>query len=70
LVSATLEADRIIPGSLGGSYQRMNIIPACRGCNAARGDRTMWSFSPRVARRLVRLGYVVSAKPVVAGKAA
>ncbi len=67
LVSATLEADRIIAG---GSYARTNVIPACRSCNVARLDKTIWSFNPRVARRLKRLGFVVSAKPVAAGMAA
>ena len=62
LVSATLEADRIIPGSEGGSYRRDNVIPACRGCNAARGDKSLWAFAPNVARRLKRQGYVVSAR--------
>ena|SRR3982750_1113912 len=64
LTSATLEVDRIIPGSLGGSYRRENIIPACRSCNVARLDKSLWSFAPNVARRLVRKGYVVSAKSV------
>jgi len=59
---ATVEADRIIPGSEGGSYRRENIIPACRRCNAARQDRSLWSFAPTVARRLKRQGYVVSAR--------
>ena len=67
LSSATLEADRIIPGTLGGSYRRENIAPSCRGCNASRGDKTIWQFDPRAARRLKRLGYVVSAKPGPAG---
>lgn len=30
-----LEADRIIPG---GSYRQSNIRPACRQCNAKRGN--------------------------------
>jgi hypothetical protein len=67
LVSATLEADRIIAGAAGGSYRRENIIPACRSCNASRGDQSLWSFAPKVARRLKRMGFVVSAKPVPAG---
>jgi 5-methylcytosine-specific restriction endonuclease McrA len=67
LTSATLEADRIIPGTLGGSYTRTNVIPACRQCNASRGDATIWSFAPRLARKLKRMGFVVSAKSVPAG---
>jgi 5-methylcytosine-specific restriction endonuclease McrA len=70
LVSATLEVDRIIPGALGGSYRRENIVPACRGCNVARLDKPIGVFAPNVARRLRRKGYVVSAKPVAAGIAA
>lgn len=62
LIAATLEADRIIPGSEGGSYRRDNIIPACRSCNVARLDKSLWSFAPNVARRLKRRGYVVSAR--------
>jgi hypothetical protein len=62
LTFATVEADRVIPGSLGGSYRRENVIPACRRCNAQRGDKTVWEFSPRVARRLVRRGFVVSTR--------
>lgn len=60
LDSASVEADRIIPG---GSYGRHNVIPACRACNVARLDKSLWKFSPRVARRLIRKGYVVSVKP-------
>lgn len=59
---ATVEADRIIPGSLGGSYRRENVIPACRSCNVARLDKSLWSFAPNVARKLVRRGFVVSAR--------
>ena len=33
----TVEADRILPGALGGRYVRGNIRPACRGCNARQG---------------------------------
>jgi hypothetical protein len=30
----------------------------------ARLDKSLWSFAPNVARKLVRKGYVVSAKSV------
>jgi 5-methylcytosine-specific restriction endonuclease McrA len=62
LTFATVEADRIIPGSMGGTYRFENVIPACRECNASRGDRTVWSFDANVARRLKRMGRIVSAK--------
>lgn len=69
LLFEAIEADRIIPGSLGGTYRRENIIPACRQCNARRGDRSVWSYSPNCARRLIRMGRLVSAKAVVAAAA-
>jgi hypothetical protein len=62
LTFATVEADRVIPGALGGSYRRENVIPACRSCNARRGDKTVWEFSPRVARRLKRRGFVLTTR--------
>lgn len=37
----TLEADRIVPGSKGGTYRWDNVQPACRPCNASRGDGVM-----------------------------
>lgn len=42
LTLATLEADRIVPGSRGGTYKRGNIQPACRSCNASRADNVNW----------------------------
>lgn len=33
-----LEADRIIPGILGGTYRRSNIRPACGECNIVWGN--------------------------------
>lgn len=48
LTDATVEADRIIPGSLGGTYRRDNIQPACRSCNLARSDDPSWVFVPGV----------------------
>ena len=59
---ATIEADRIIPGSAGGTYRYDNLVPACRTCNASRGDATLWSYNPTVARRMKRAGRIVSAK--------
>lgn len=34
---ATCEADRIVPGALGGTYVYSNVQPSCRMCNIARG---------------------------------
>lgn len=62
LTFATVEADRVIPGALGGSYRRENVIPCCSLCNKRRSDKTIWQFSPRVARMLLRKGFVVSIK--------
>lgn len=41
LTMATLEADRILPGSKGGTYRWNNVQPSCRTCNASRGDAPM-----------------------------
>ena len=35
----TLEMDHIIPISKGGDHVKENIVPACRSCNAKKGDR-------------------------------
>jgi len=35
----TLEMDHIIPISKGGDHTKENIVPACRSCNAKKGDR-------------------------------
>ncbi len=37
----TLEKDRVLPGSKGGTYALRNVQPLCRSCNAAKGDRTI-----------------------------
>lgn len=42
LTLETLEADRIVPGSKGGTYKQGNIQPACRACNASRADNVNW----------------------------
>lgn len=61
LVFATVEADRIRPGSKGGDYKQSNLIPSCRACNARRGDKSLWGFNPNLARRLKRRGYTIAA---------
>lgn len=38
LIYATIQADRIIPGRLGGTYARGNIRPACGPCNRRSGN--------------------------------
>lgn len=37
-IGPLLEADRIIPGALGGTYMRSNIRPACGSCNIRWGN--------------------------------
>ena len=49
-----IEADRIKPGKRGGGYQQHNIVPSCALCNKRRGDKSLWSFNPNLARRIVR----------------
>lgn len=38
LLYSALEADRIIPGALGGGYSRGNIRPSCGECNRTGGN--------------------------------
>lgn len=38
LLYTTLEADRIIPGVLRGTYARGNLRPACGPCNRRSGN--------------------------------
>ena len=47
LTYATVEADRIIPGALGGSYRRDNVQPACGPCNKSRSDNPNWTLATR-----------------------
>lgn len=35
-----VEADKILTREEGGRYVMPNVVPACRACNLARGDRT------------------------------
>lgn len=34
-----LERDHVIPATKNGGYTAANIVPACRSCNASKGDR-------------------------------
>jgi 5-methylcytosine-specific restriction endonuclease McrA len=34
----TVTADRIKPGSQGGTYERDNLQPSCKSCNSSRQD--------------------------------
>jgi len=51
---AAVEADRAKPGSKGGGYQQWNLVPSCSPCNKRRGDKSLWSFNPSLARRMAR----------------
>ncbi len=44
LDAKSVTADRIIPGVLGGSYRRPNLVPACFRHNAARPDVPLTPF--------------------------
>lgn len=45
----TVTADRVIPGSQGGTYAKENLRPACLSSNSSRKDRLDWSPKPLVA---------------------
>lgn len=62
LVYSTLQADRIIPGRLGGTYARGNIRPACGPCNRRSGNALKKAIAdgtpiPEILR-LCRLGLI------------
>lgn len=44
LTFKSLTLDRRKPGSRGGTYAKQNLIPACRGCNIRRGDKSIQAF--------------------------
>lgn len=46
LTNKTLTVDRVLPGYLGGSYRRENIVPACWRCNRSRFSKKM-TFIPK-----------------------
>jgi 5-methylcytosine-specific restriction endonuclease McrA len=37
----TLEVEHMIPISRGGAHDESNIVPACRKCNAQKGEMTL-----------------------------
>lgn len=39
-----LEKDHLIPKSLGGSDSADNMVPACKSCNAGRGNRGIYEW--------------------------
>jgi 5-methylcytosine-specific restriction endonuclease McrA len=41
-----VQADRIIPGSKGGTYVRANVQPSCAPCNLSRSDDVDWEYTP------------------------
>jgi hypothetical protein len=59
-----LTQDKILVGTLGGSYKIENLIPACLDCNQSRGDREgvgvvgdvkpKWGSPERFATKVVR----------------
>ena len=51
LLYSALQADRIIPGILGGSYARGNIRPACGPCNRLAGNLVKRWMREGVSRR-------------------
>jgi 5-methylcytosine-specific restriction endonuclease McrA len=38
------EIDHVVPISLGGTGERDNLVPACRGCNAAKNNSPLEEF--------------------------
>ena len=56
LSRSLVEADRIIPGCLGGSYRRSNIRPVCEECNKITGNAVKAMIRDRVRKpTIIRL---------------
>ncbi|QJD53276.1 HNH endonuclease [Microbacterium phage Tempo] len=53
LLYSTLEADRIIPGVLGGTYARGNIRPSCGPCNRRGGNAVKKLIRQKVPLRTI-----------------
>jgi 5-methylcytosine-specific restriction endonuclease McrA len=51
LLYSTLQADRIIPGVLGGTYSRGNIRPSCGPCNRRGGNLVQRWIRERIPKR-------------------
>lgn len=51
--------DHIIPRSLGGLNNKINLVPCCHDCNSLKGNRSLRQFIVRIEkkiRRKVRVG--------------
>lgn len=58
----TLSLDHITPHSNGGSSKSENLITACKKCNSARGDRSLFGFAWSVA---VYLNHDITADMII-----
>ena len=47
---APLAIDHVVPVSRGGSNHLRNLVPACKRCNSAKGDKTWGEWSSVLAR--------------------
>jgi SPP1 gp7 family putative phage head morphogenesis protein len=48
LKDGTMEQDKLYTTAQGGKYRTPNLVPACRSCNAARGDKPFSSIVGRL----------------------
>lgn len=49
-VDVALAVDHIHPVSRGGSNHRLNLVPACKPCNSAKGNKTWEEWYPHWAQ--------------------
>jgi 5-methylcytosine-specific restriction endonuclease McrA len=45
--TGSLEQEHALPLSRGGSHTASNVVPACRGCNASKGAKTLEEVNKR-----------------------
>ena len=60
--SATV--DHVVPKGRGGTDRLSNLALACRGCNAAKGSRTVAQFGRRPAATLDSLRRMPDDEPI------
>ncbi len=53
LLYSSLQADRIIPGVLGGTYARGNLRPSCGPCNIRTGNAVKALLRAGVSKRTI-----------------
>lgn len=66
LTFETIESDRIVPGSRGGTYRFENVQPSCSKCNKDRSDDEDWTSPVAAFARFQEVVYALDFLPFTA----